>query len=709
MFLAYICAALISSASDTTLSAACVSAFKERVPSEKLASSVSVILPHQIKSAGITRAGRLSSLVPSLHIPEYGASLTSSIYLRGLGSRMENPSMGLYVDGIPIMDKNAYDFDWFGLAFAALIKGPGACLYGRNSMSGTLVLESRSPESDTSPYLFAEAGYPLLLRAGFSGGFGRHVISAEARHRAGRFENEYKNEPCDPYDGISLRWKWVQEDKGKVQWSNSLFASASKEGGFAYGLYEDGVLHPVSYNGEGSYRRISIIEGLRFRYKNDSYSLEGATSLQFLGDDMRMDQDFTPQDIFTLRQKQNNATGTFELLARYGSGTWQHSTGTFAFLRHNGASAPVTFGRAGIESLILDGANRNIPPNIGYLSISDGHLPVNFEFGINSFGVALFHESVFSLDRWRLTAGLRVDYEAGMMDYDCISRLHYRFVPTMNADKELGVPYSGTVSIDSGIQFLPRITALYDAGSGFSVFANISRGSRAGGFNTQIFSDILQNKMMNAVMKDLGVHHATPIVSVVAENTRYKPEKAWSYELGCRLVRERLRLEGSLYYMDVRDLQITVFPPGKSTGRMMKNAGRSRIPGAEAEADWQPGSFRLHASYAWCGTRVPYIPQNTAYLGGSWHYGFSKAGLDLNAAIRSFGPLRWDESGSRREAPHIRPEARIALVFPKLEIWIRGENLSGGRAKSFYFKSVGREFFAREAPISVITGININL
>ncbi len=86
--------------------------------------------------------GRLSALVPGLLIPEYGASLTSTIYLRGIGSRMENPSMGLYVDGIPIMDKNAYDFDWTGINFAALMRGPAATLYGRNAMSGTLVMQS---------------------------------------------------------------------------------------------------------------------------------------------------------------------------------------------------------------------------------------------------------------------------------------------------------------------------------------------------------------------------------------------------------------------------------------------------------------------------------------------------------------------------------------------------------------------------------------
>ena len=104
MLLALISALILSPASDT-LATSYATAFKERVPLERLATPVSVLLPSDIKSGGIVGQGRLSAQVPGLLIPDYGASLTSTIYLRGIGSRMENPSMGLYVDGIPIMDK----------------------------------------------------------------------------------------------------------------------------------------------------------------------------------------------------------------------------------------------------------------------------------------------------------------------------------------------------------------------------------------------------------------------------------------------------------------------------------------------------------------------------------------------------------------------------------------------------------------------------
>ena len=711
-------------AGDTLLPPAYITAFKERVPLEKVASPVSVLLPDDLKNEGVTTQGQLSGVVPNLLIPEYGASLTSTVYLRGIGSRMENPSMSLYVDGIPIMDKNAYDFDWTGIRFAALMRGPGATLYGRNSMSGTLVLQSQSPDGNSRTNIYAEAGSALTLRGGVTASFGRHVISANAKYNHGWFENVYKSALCDPYGGFSLRWKWEQPASGRKQWSNNLFATVSKEGGFAYGLYEDGILHPVSYNGEGSYRRISAIDGLRFRYQGDSFSLEATGSLQLLSDNMRMDQDFTPLPVFTLQQAQNSGTGTIEVIVRNNSQKWQRATGLFAFYRYNQMHAPVTFGRAGIESLILDNANRNIPPDIGYLDIPDNELLIASDFGIITYGAALFHESVVTAGRWRLTAGVRIDYEGGYMSYDCLAGLHYRFVPFMEADKAFEVPYRGAVAHSSGVQVLPKISALYETGVGLSVYGTVSKGYRAGGFNTQIFSDILQGRTMTALMEDLGVYLDTPTASVLAENTRYKPETAWNYESGLRFVRDLFRAEISLYYMDIRNQQLTVFPPGKSTGRMMTNAGRSRSFGAEAEADWRPGAFHFHASYAWCdarfveyndgnndysGNRVPYVPGHTAFLSAAWRHPLKKANLNLSVSARAYGPIFWDETGTLSEPVHVRPAARVSLAFPQWEIWLRGENLLGSTGRNFYFKSVGREFFSRERPRNILLGISITI
>jgi len=712
-------------AMEQQLPAVTISALKEQVPVGKVASAVSVISAESMQKDGIYRPNALSSAVPGLHIPEYGASLTSTIYLRGLGSRMENPVMGLYIDGIPVIDKNAYDFDWEGLSSATMLRGPQGTLYGRNAMSGVLSLSTLSPTDDSRPAIHLEYGGYNTMRIGASFITGRNAFSATFRHTDGYFNNAYKNKPCDPFDGLALRWKWESHSRERITLSNILSANISEEGGFAYGLFKDDTLHNVSYNDEGSYRRLSVIEGFKFHHYGDALITDANCSLQLLADDMRMDQDYTANSIFTLQQKELSGAGTMELTLRSANADarWQPQTGLFTFYRRNRLSAPVAFKRGGIESLILDNANSHIPAEIGYLAISDTEMPVYSDFMIDTWNAALFHESVLDLDRWTLTAGIRLDNEGGRMDYDCNTTLHYRFAPAMSKDRELPVPYNGTLT-HNHFEVLPKLSALFKASDMIALYTTVSKGYRAGGFNTQIFSDILQNLTMNATMNDLGVYLDRPFVSVNAENTEYAPETAWNMEFGTRLYCESFRVEASAYYMDVRNQQLTVFPPGMSTGRMMTNAGHSRSMGVETELAWNPGAFRTHLSWSWTdarfvcyndgnndysGNRLPYVPEHTLYFNLGYSFKLGSHTLETDASLHGEGPFCWNEAGTRQEPFHLKANARIALVSDNWEIYLRAENLTNEPGRSFYFKSVGNEFFASTKPRLIMTGISIKL
>ena len=350
-------------------------------------------------------------------------------------------------------------------------------------------------------------------------------------------------------------------------------------------------------------------------------------------------------------------------------------------------------------------------------------MPVYSDFMIDTWNAALFHESVFDLDRWLITAGVRFDYEGGTMDYDCLTRLHYRFEPIMTADRDLSIPYKGTVS-HSHFEVLPKLSVLFRASDGITLFSTVSKGYRAGGFNTQIFSDILQNMTMTATMNDMGVYLDRPFVSVSAKNTEYDPETAWNMEAGTRIRHESFSVEASAYYMDVRNQQLTVFPPGMSTGRMMTNAGRSRSMGVETELGWNPGQFRSHISYAWCdarfvsfndgnndysGNRLPYVPEHTLYANAGYSFNIGSKTLDIDASLRGEGPFCWNESGTQREPFRLRAGARVAIVFNDWELYVRADNLAEEPGRCFYFKSMGNEFFASSKPHTIMTGITLKL
>ncbi|MCR4570946.1 MAG: TonB-dependent receptor, partial [Bacteroidales bacterium] len=606
-----------------------------------------------------------------------------------------------------------------------LLRGPQGTLYGRNSMGGVLSLRTLSPSDAVRPSVRLEYGTANTLRLGFLATSGENAFSATFRHGDGFFPNTYKEELCDPYDGLSLRWKW-EKPSGKGNYlSNVLYAGLSREGGFAYGLYENGVQHDVAYNDEGSYARLSVMEGFKLRHRADRMTVEGAASLQLLCDDMHMDQDYTPKSIFTLRQLQHSGAGTFELSCRRNDtkAAWQPVTGVFTFFRLNHSHSPVQFKRQGIESLILDNANSHIPEEIGFLSISDQSFPVESDFLIGSWNAAVFHESALHLGKWLLTAGVRLDYEGGWMDYDCETTLHYRFQPYMVADKEYTLPYRGDER-HSRLVLLPKLSALYEAAPWLSLYLSASKGYRAGGFNTQIFSDILQNLTMNGIMKDLGVHLEKKFKGISASATEYDPEYAWNFEAGSRIRKGRLELEASVFHMDVTSQQLTTFPPGQNIGRMMTNAGRSRIRGVETSAEWRGDDFHGELGWSFCdarfvsyddgnadysGKHVPYAPAHTLYLGAGYTFHFGKCALSADAGLRGAGPFWWNEDNTRKEDLQLRLDARLALSYGRWELYLRGTDLTDNDGRCFYFKSIGNEFFASVKPRILITGLSIKL
>lgn len=686
-------------------------ALKESIPLSQVASPVSSIRPELMRATGTYRPNSLSGMVPGLHIPDYGTSMTSTIYLRGLGSRMENPVLGLYLDGIPILDKNAYDFDWEAVRGVTLLRGPQGTLYGRNSMGGVLAIRTLAPSDGARPNVHLEYGTAQSVRAGASFTTGNHAFSATFRHTDGVFRNAYKQELCDPFNGLSVRWKWEKPLSDRLFASHIFSASLSDEGGFAYGLHAGGADLPVSYNDEAGYRRLFALDGTRLRWRKEKMVVDGTASLQLLLDDMRMDQDYTERSIFTLQQIQHCGAGTLEVLARRvdTEAAWQPSSGFFAFLRGNRMHAPVTFKRDGIRTLILDNANAHIPSDIGYLTIPDDAMTVGSDFDIATWNVALFHESVWRTGSWLFTAGLRIDYEGARMDYNCLTSLHYRFMPTMKADKALDVPYTGSVG-HSRIEVLPKLSVLYEAAEGLRFFSTLSKGYRSGGFNTQIFSDILQRQTMNATMKDLGVYFDQPTAIVTAEHTEYDPEEAWNMEVGGRWCREHFRAEVSAYWMEVRNRQLTVFLPGQSAGRMMTNSGRGRNVGVETEAEARVKALTLRAAWSWCRTDdgVPYVPEHTLFAGASYSIDLNGCRLKGDAFLRGAGPFWWNEEHSLQEPFSARLGACITLAFPKWEWYVRGENLTGTESHSFYFKSMEKEFFAAGKPRMLYTGISLN-
>lgn len=99
----------------------------------------------QMHKLGVHDLRELSQYIPNFVMPNYGSRLSSSVYVRGIGSRVNSPSVGIYMDDIPVMSKSAFNLHNYQLSRVDVLRGPQGTLYGQNTEGGLVRMYSRNP------------------------------------------------------------------------------------------------------------------------------------------------------------------------------------------------------------------------------------------------------------------------------------------------------------------------------------------------------------------------------------------------------------------------------------------------------------------------------------------------------------------------------------------------------------------------------------
>ena len=109
--------------------------------------SISAILGEDLDNAGIQNIADLSYAIPSLSTVEIGPGL-QILTIRGVGNiRGTSPTVGIYLDGIPVSSgvTSALDLQVLDLKRAEVLKGPQGTLYGQGSLGGTIRYITNDP------------------------------------------------------------------------------------------------------------------------------------------------------------------------------------------------------------------------------------------------------------------------------------------------------------------------------------------------------------------------------------------------------------------------------------------------------------------------------------------------------------------------------------------------------------------------------------
>lgn len=717
-----------------------VTAIKQAETLETEPLSSTIVGPQTIRRLNITDIKRLSELVPNFFVPAYGSRMTSSIYVRGIGARIDQPAVGLNVDNIPVLNKNDYDFDLFDVERIEVMRGPQSALYGRNTMGGLINIYTLSPMRYQGMRLLMEGssfnswraamGLYHKFRSNFGMGLDLNACSTAGEHENAHTRSLFpkqkrKADQAEQY-GARLKLAWLPRENVSVD--NVVSFSYNRQGGYPYELLGSG---EVNYNDTCYYNRTSLSEGLTVQWRADGFTFSSITGLRYMNDDLMLDNDFTPKSYFTLNQKTRELSATQDFIFRGSKGNYHWMAGVFGFVKHTRMEAPVVFQRDGIRDLIVG----SMPPMLNPVWDSD-EFCLGSDFVMPNWGAAVYHQSEYRLGDLTFTAALRLDYEeAGMFYYTDASTGATIPMPKGNVHAVADIHERDHLK-HHWLELLPKVSVSYrlPMQDPSILYLTIAKGYKSGGYNTQMFSTILQSRLTSALMGDaMGKVAAMlppgmPLPSMgaagggeqftVEQTASYKPEYSWNYEIGAHFGcwDNRILTDVAAFYIDIRDQQLTVFPDGKSTGRMMTNAGRTRSAGAELSVTAMPADrWVARVSYGYTnakflkykdgaddyrGNTVPYAPAHTAFASVQYSrplpmWWFNR--IDFNVNCRGVGPIYWDEANTVKQNFYALPGASVRLQMQNVSVDLWAENILNHRYDTFYFKSVDNRFVQRGA------------
>lgn len=711
----------------------------------------------EIERLGVRDLRELSAYIPSFVMPNYGSRLTSSIYIRGIGSRINNPAVGIYVDGMPLMSKSAFNFHTYDLEGITVARGPQGTLYGQNTEGGLVQMYTRNPMDyqgtdvklgwGTRFYRNAEVSHYNKVndKLAFS-------LAGFYEGQNGFFKNQTTGGRADLYNEAGGKLKIVFRPNEKMDFSYVADYQYVRQNAFPYGIMgEQGQTAPPSTNYQSNYRRNMFNTALNMKIAGNGFDFFSTTSYQYLKDYMLMDQDYLPQDYMHLIQRQFQNAMTQEFVFRSNNrSSWHWITGAFFSSQWLKTNAPVYFGESvtnpisrGIthamynamvnsmkgrfiqqgmtEEQAIEAAKAAIEKAGGIKLDVQMQVPGNFRTPQSN--LAFYHESRIDITP-RLSAilGLRYDYNHVGIQYDTHAEMTMAaHVMGQQATNVLSSYLNNHIHNDFN-QLLPEFGIRYRLDNfGSDIYALASKGYRAGGFNIQMFSDILQTELnANSQMAMRGsydIPHSAEDYRRIAQTIAYKPEVTWSYELGThqKLFNNTLQFDFSAYYMQVRDQQLSVMAGNYGYGRMMVNAGKSRSCGIEASLSgnalnkhlaWSVNYGLTHAVFKeykdsvtingakevvdYQDKKVPYVPMHTFSAVADYRLDFTGCtlkSLTIGANVHAQGKTYWNEANTYSQNLYAILGAHIDANFGKVELSIYGRNLTNTRYNTFVVNS----------------------
>ncbi len=671
--------------------------------------SIAAFEGETLKTMGVQSTVDLPQITPGLSITR--TLVGASAFLRGVGTTTAGYStevpIATYVDGLYLPNSAAAAFSFNNIERIEVLKGPQGTLYGRNTTGGLIHVITRDPDRETSIDTSVSYASYNTVQANFYGstpisdtlaanvalvyidqgkGWGRNLFTGAEVFKINDFGAQGKLQ-WTPTDATKITLRGFY-DKTTTDQGNAAYifpGSVGPDGSVFLGEYNiNARINPranqrqymVSLKGEQDlgFATLSSISGY---INNRSVSLQVQTGNLgilvpgrgpvFLGGN--------PQKARTYSQELN--------LTSDGSGPFQWILGAFYYNDKTTISADV-FG--------LCIGNSCVPPP-----------PLTTAGTQRTKSYSAYGEGTYSVTpTTRITLGLRYTRDKKSLDGivtpipglpNSLPALPPTFV-TRPGQSAPGFP-----GIDTSVTF-PKVTwkavLAQDLSDDIHAYISYNRGFKSGGYNPTSFS-----------------------------NPPSRPEVLDAYEVGVKseLFDRMLRLNGSIFYYDYKDIQLrSTAPPAPLGTSLLLNAAAARIKGIDVDFLFAPiegltfngGFLVLDAKYKsfpggtcttprplsvvagvtvggfsslacdLAGFRPPSSPKFSYTLGVTYAFDTSIGGFELNANDGYKSDYFWEpDNRLKQNSFHLVNASVTWKATERASLQVFGRNLAG----EYYFSS----------------------
>lgn len=563
-----------SFADEPVLEEIIVTAQKRSESLQDVPISMEVVSGDMIDQYEIRDLETLQNYVPNLLIqPSPGSH---AIYIRGFGSQATNfgteQSVSMYVDGIYSGKARQFMAPFFDVERIEVLRGPQGALLGKNTAAGAISVVTAGPTDDfqgsmTGSYNFDRDGHDL---EGYISGPISETVGGRVAFKITDLDGYIDNRSSAPgaVDSPELDNRLI---RGSLEIAPTDWVDVSAK---------------IEYS---------------------DFEAAGNTQVQvnpFVDDDLDDEKDAGPalgvpegdsQESLnlSLTSQLSLSDHALEFITGYSSFDNERIAGGGAGDPENWQSgfdeefdqwsqevrllSPVGRSFEYVTGIYYDRADWrhvNSSQYVGFLGIPTFTGAVHQMFNQDSttwsaFAAGTWHAN----DVWRLKASTRYTRNEKEGDFEFV----------VDSGMPLGAPFelSGDIS-ESNVD--PSIAVQFDAWPNTMLYLSFSEGSKSGGF--------VAARTANA------------------GNFTFADERARNYELGFKstLFEDRLMLNGTLYYLEFSDLQVSTYDP-TLPGFVSGNAAEATSSGVEAQAIWQVvPAVRFSASVAYLDAEYDDFP-----------------------------------------------------------------------------------------------------